>query len=191
MLCRLGILLIIVNLLGIMVWRTAFPLACAHSTEGKSSNQVQEKKTGNELASENHDDIFEGIWSREVYEVHTASLAKGPIAIWTIFTKRGTYEADFETAKDLVEHYHKQPKERRGQGIFIYSHTYAVPGTPEERRWMTQYLWELYNNPEWRKSEAALIENLRLECEKQKLPLYVNLSGNLQGKWKKLAPLDR
>ncbi len=56
---------------------------------------------------------------------------------------------------------------------------------------MTQYLWELYNDPEWRKSEAALIDDLRAECEKQKLSLYVNLSGNLQGKWKKLAPSDK
>jgi len=146
---------------------------------------------GKSTQDETYGNVFEGIWSREVYQVDIGSLAAGPIASWRIFTKERTYEASPETAKDLVEHYHKQPKERKEAGIFIYSHTYAVPDIPEEVRWMTLYLYELYNNPEWRRSEASLIEDLRVECEKQKVPLYVNLSGNLQGKWKKLAPLDR
>lgn len=210
MLLRLGMLFIVITLLGLMAWGL---LACDRPMKGQPSNQdqeknkpsvdldraifpqpsdqSQEKKPKGSSIDEAHGNEFEGIWNREVYEVHTISSANGPIASWIMFTINGDYEASFETAKDLMEHYHKQPEERKEAGIFIYSHTYAVPDTPEERRYMTQYLWELYKNPEWRKSETALIENLRVECEKQKLPLYVNLSGNLQGKWKKLAPLNK
>jgi hypothetical protein len=51
---------------------------------------------------------------------------------------------------------------------------------------MTDYLLKLYENLEWRKSEAKLIEDLRRACKKRDIALYVNLSSNLNGKWRVL-----
>lgn len=132
-------------------------------------------------------------WDEYAFTVETVSLAESPTAIWSI-TKDGTSKSSVDIsvpknkAEGVLKVFSRQPQQKKSRGIFIYSKTYAIPDTPEERQWMTEYLWQLYHNPEWRKSEAALIAELQAECEKQKIPLYVNLSANLQGKWKKLAP---
>lgn len=132
-------------------------------------------------------------WDESVFTVETVSLADSPTAIWVI-TQDGNLNSDVDLTVDgaisesVIKVFSRQPQQKKSRGIFIYSKTYAIPDTPEERQWMTEYLWQLYHNPEWRKSEAALIAELQAECEKQKIPLYVNLSANLQGKWKKLAP---
>jgi len=132
-------------------------------------------------------------WDEDAFTVETISLADNPTAIW-IITKEGTpgspvdLTSPYDKAEGVLEVFGRQPPRRKDRGIFIYSKTYAIPNTPEEKQWMTEHLWQLYNNPEWRKSEAALIEDLRVECEKRKIPLHVNLSANLQGKWKQLAP---
>jgi hypothetical protein len=132
-------------------------------------------------------DEVPGIWHKGVYKVNTISLANQVRAIWVVFDPdTGRYAHDAQDAEGLLEHFLKQPMNRQRDGIFIHSKTYAIPDTPEERRWMTDYLLKLYRDPKWRKSESDLIENLRRACEKRAIPLYINLSSNLQGKWKVL-----
>jgi hypothetical protein len=133
-------------------------------------------------------------WDEEVFTVETISLADNRTAIWMI-TQDGNLNSDIDVTVDgaksesVIKVYFRQSQKRRERGLFIYSKTYAIPNTPEEKQWMTDHLLKLYNDPEWRQSEAALIAELQTECEKRKIPLHVNLSANLQGKWKKLVSL--
>jgi hypothetical protein len=127
------------------------------------------------------------IWNEDVYQIRTISLADQVKPIWIILDpKTNRYPNHAVEAEGVLADYLKQPKDRQQAGIFIYSKTYAIPDTPEELRWMTDYLLKLYNNPTWRRLESELVEDLRRACEKRKIPLYVNLSFNLQGKWKVL-----
>ena len=125
-------------------------------------------------------------WDNAVFRVDTISAADTPKAAWIVFDQKGKFEAGFENAKNLIEHFKKQDESKKAKGIFIYSKSFAIPNTPEEHKWMTPYLLQLYNNQEWRSSESQLIEELNMACREQNIPLYVNLSLNLQGRWKKL-----
>jgi hypothetical protein len=132
-------------------------------------------------------------WAPDVFTVRTVSLAVSPIAIWVI-TEDGRLMSKVDTsvsgknAISVLQVFDRQAEQRNTRGIFIYSWSYAIPDIPEEHQVMSEYLYERYHNSEWRKSENALIEELREECNKRMIPLYVNLSSKLSGKWKKLSP---
>jgi hypothetical protein len=132
-------------------------------------------------------------WDPDMFTIKTVSLASEPKAIW-IITEDGKLMSKVDTsvpgdsAASVLKIFDRQSEQRKTRGIFIYSWSYAIPNIPEEHRAMTEYLYERYHNPEWRKSENALIEELREECNKRKILLYVNLSSNLYGKWEKLSP---
>ena len=138
------------------------------------------------LPDSNSDEV-KGIWNRDVYQIETGTLAHEVKANW-FFISRDPKIENFWTSKtpELLEHFKKQPESKIKLGIFIQSNSYAIPATPEEMQWMTESMWELYNNPAWRKSESDLIDELRTACQKEKITLYVNMSRNLQGKWKML-----
>jgi len=131
-------------------------------------------------------------WDDDAFTLGTISLASKRKAIWVFkedgrsMSKAGTTGGD--SATSVLKMFEKQSEQRKARGIFIYSWSYAIPDIPEEHQAMSEHLYELYRNPEWRKSEDALIEDLQEECNKRKIPLYVNLSSNLYGKWKKLSP---
>lgn len=143
---------------------------------------------------EQNKSIVDGVWNERVYKVVVACLADNKTAIWNI-TKDGTASTKIDASvpydkpDGVLTVFNRQSEERKRLGIFIKSWTYAIPDTAEEKQWMTEHLINLYYDKEWRKSEAKLIEDLRTECEKKKIPLYVNLSGDLQGKWKKANSL--
>ena len=122
----------------------------------------------------------------EVYCIDTISLAAGPKAKWIIF-KAGKYDAGPDNAAGVLSHYSKQPDEKRQHGIFIHSKTHSIPLTDEEKRWMTPYLLKLHNDPKWRESENALVAELVQECEKKGIRVWVNISSNVNGKWKMLT----
>jgi hypothetical protein len=82
-------------------------------------------------------------------------------------------------AQELIAHFSKQTDEKKRRGIFIYSFTYRVPDTDEERKWRPTRDWKLYYNKAWRKAEAELIQDLVAACKREKIPLYVNLTSNL------------
>ena len=135
----------------------------------------------------------EVVWEEGEFTIGTTPLADGKTAIWSV-TKDGTFKTDIDTtvtpykATGVLKVFDRQSEQRKKRGIFIYSSSYAVSNLPEEKQWMSLYLKKLYDSPEWRRSEASLIEDLRRECEKHGILLYVNTSMNMQGKWKKLAP---
>ena len=129
-------------------------------------------------------------WDKGVFTVNIVCLV-GIKAIWSIprDDKPGEPVGLSDPSLDadgVIETFDKQLQQRKDRGIFIYSRTYAIPDTPEERQESTEYLYKLYQNPEWRKSEGDLIEGLRVKCKQKGIPLFVNLSANLHGKWKKL-----
>jgi hypothetical protein len=133
------------------------------------------------------------VWDENAFTVRTVSLAAKPVAIWIVsedgtdFTPVVTSLSPKESAI-VINTFEKQPAERRKRGIFIYSGTYAIQPTEDNMKWMSTSDRRLFNNPEWRKSQAALIEKLRVECQSKNIPLYVNLTLGLPGKWKKIAP---
>jgi hypothetical protein len=136
---------------------------------------------------ESNSDEVKGLWNEDVYQIHTGTLAQEVKASWDFISHDPKIE-NFWTSNtaELLEHFKKQPEATRSLGIFILSNSYLVPATPEEIHWMTETMWKLYNDPVWRKSESDLIDELRTACQKEKITLYVNMSRNLQGKWKVL-----
>lgn len=128
-----------------------------------------------------------GIWEEGVYRVDTIKLADETKAIWIVIDSKDS-KLNFTTdnAQELLNHYFNQPEGKRKKGIFIHSKSFAIPDTQEERRWMTGYLQRLYDDPAWRKSESDLVEKLIKVCDSKQVPLYVNMSSNLQGSWKVL-----
>lgn len=91
-------------------------------------------------------------------------------------------------AEEVLQHFSKQSDEKKRRGIFIYSFTYRVPDTEEERRWRSTRDWKLYYNEAWRKAEAELIADLVTACKKEKIKVYVNLTSNMVGEWEQLSP---
>lgn len=105
----------------------------------------------------------------------------------------GTRNADGKpgqatSAEEVVNHFSKQSDEKKRRGIFIYSFTYRVPDTEEERQWRSTRDWKLYYNEVWRKAEAKLIDDLVTVCKKEKIKVYVNLTSNMVGEWEQLSP---
>jgi hypothetical protein len=144
------------------------------------------------ISAESRSDDSQVKWDDDALTLATLSLASKPKAIWAfkgdgrLHSKGDTSGGD--TAAVVLKMFDRQSEQRRTRGIFIYSWSYAIPDTPEERQAMSEQIYEQYHDPEWRKSENALIEELQEECDKRKIPLYVNLSSDLYGKWKKLSP---
>ncbi len=141
-------------------------------------------------AAEIKSDEVVGLWAYEVYQVspiYPAVPDDQVKAFWGHLPHNLKLKnAAFHDAAGVVGHFKKQPASMRKLGIFIYSHTYLVPATQEEIQEMSEQIWKEYNNPVWRKSESDLIAELQLACQKENIALYVNLSGNLLGKWKVL-----
>lgn len=90
--------------------------------------------------------------------------------------------------EEVLQHFSKQSDEKKRRGIFIYSFTYRVPDTEEERRWRSTRDWKLYYDEAWRKAEAKLIDDLVIACKKEKIKVYVNLTSNMVGEWEQLSP---
>jgi hypothetical protein len=122
----------------------------------------------------------------EVYCIDTISLASGPKAKWIIF-KNGKYDAGPDNAAGVLSHFDKQSDERKAHGIFIHSKTHSIPLTDEEKRWMTPHLLKQHQDPKWRASENALVEELVQECNKRGIQVWVNISSNVNGNWKLLT----
>jgi hypothetical protein len=125
----------------------------------------------------------------EVYCIDTISLASGPKAKWIIF-KDGKYDAGPDDATGVLSHFSKQPDEKKQHGIFIYSKTHSIPLTDEEKRWMSPYLLKLHSDPKWRESENALVTELVQECQNKGIQVWVNISSEVNGKWKLLTKPD-
>jgi hypothetical protein len=132
--------------------------------------------------------LVKDLWSKSAFTIHTISLASGPVATWILFNKDGNHELSPKDGKEVVEYFKKQPDSRRKSGILIFSSSYAVPDTPEERAILTAYQLKTWKIPEWLKSQAALIDDLKRECALEGIPLYVNTSGNLKNPWLTLVP---
>lgn len=137
-------------------------------------------------------DEAKGIWDYDVYQISPDTSATEVRALW-FFTSNDPKIENFWTysTAEILEHFRKQAAAKRKLGIFIQSNSYLVPATPEEIQWMTETIWKRYNDPVWRKSESVLIDELRTACQKEKIALYVNMSRNLQGKWKVLNHPDK
>jgi len=120
----------------------------------------------------------------EVYSINTICLATGPKAKWIIL-KDGKFDASPENAAGVLAHFDKQEKKRHG--IFVCSETHSIPLNDEEKRRMSPFVLKLHQDPEWRASENALIDELVAECEKRGVPLWVNLSSDGNGMWKLLT----
>lgn len=128
-----------------------------------------------------------GIWDESVYMASPIKLADETKAIWIVTDlKDSKLNFTADNAQELLTHYLGQPESKQKKGIFIYSKSFAIPDTPEERRWMSMYLQQLYDDPVWRKSESDLVDKLMKACVSEQVPLYVNMSINLQGNWKVL-----
>jgi len=124
--------------------------------------------------------------------VDTVVLADKVKAIWGYIPRDPNdkfYGAN--NAAEIIAHFKKQSEPKRKLGIFVQSNSYLVPATPQEIQWMTEHMWKLYNDPVWRESESALINELQEACHKEKIILYVNMSRNLHGKWKVLNRPDQ
>lgn len=131
-------------------------------------------------------------WSKDKFTLGILATDDGR-AIWEIrqggdFDEPIISDLPLDATKSVLTEFNKQPMKKKALGIFVYSKSFAIPDTPEERQYMTEYLWDRYNNKEWRKSEADLINNLVHLCISNKIALYVNLSANLEGDWKMLSP---
>src|SRR5262245_30700319 len=70
MLFRLGMRFVVVNVLGIMTWRLASTFASDRPVKDKSPIHAQEKNPKGGSIDKVHETASEGVWSKEVYEVH-------------------------------------------------------------------------------------------------------------------------
>jgi len=144
------------------------------------------------LTQKNNTKIY---WDKKKFTVATIPTDKKK-AIWDL-SKEGNLDSPvvedlpLDKADSVIEVFRRSSREKQASGIFIYSKSFAIPNTPEERQFMGKHLWERYNDAEWRKSESNLINELKLLCDSQGIDLYVNLSANLQGEWIKLAPSEK
>ncbi len=178
----------IVYLLVVVIILSASLVAVLHFFQARASNG---REAISELGKQNTL-LAEGVWDETAFTVDVGSLADNKTAIWNI-TKDGTASTEidisvpYDRSAGVITVFERQPEQKRKRGIFIQSWTYAIPDTSDERQWMTEHIYRLYKDKEWRQSESALIEELRTECEKKNIPLLVNLSGDLRGKWKKLV----
>lgn len=133
-------------------------------------------------------------WDGKKFTVATMSTIEKK-AIWEI-RQNGSFDLPVITiipldkAESVLKVFYEQSSQKKSEGIFIYSKSFAIPDTPTERRLMTEYLWGRYHDQIWKESESKLIDDLRLLCQSKGIPLYVNLSANLQGEWKRLAPVE-
>jgi hypothetical protein len=148
------------------------------------------KRTAGAKASDA--EVSDNVWDDDSFTVHVTSLAEESEAVWILTELRAFSKPDSTLSPRepgyVLRVFEKQPERRKERGIFIYSGTYAVQPTPENMRFMSTLDLKLYNQPLWRKSEAALIEALQKECQERNIPLYVNQSLNLEGEWIMLAP---
>jgi len=159
--------------LGLLIAMASFAILISIFSEGRNGDNQTE-------------------WDDDAFTVTTISLASEPKAVW-VFKEDGRNMSKVNTvggdnAAIVLKIFDRQSEQRKTRGIFVYSWSYAIPDIPEEHQAMSEHYYALYRNPEWRKSEDALIEDLQEECDKRKIPLYVNLSSNLYGKWKRLSP---
>ena len=106
---------------------------------------------------------------------------------WGTRNSEGKHEGAAD-AEELLQHFSKQTDEKKRRGIFIYSFTYRVPDTEEEKSVRPTRDWKLYYNEKWRKAEAELIADLVAACKREKIIVYVNLTSNLRGEWEQLSP---
>ncbi len=141
-----------------------------------------------------HKDYKEIKWDEKKFTVSILATTEKK-AVWEIrqggnFDSLVVTDVPLDKAESVVEVFSKQPPVQKAHGIFIYSKSFAIPDTPQERQFMTDYLWERYHDQAWRESEAKLINDLRLLCKSKEIALYVNLSANLQSEWKRLTPED-
>lgn len=131
-------------------------------------------------------------WNEQSFTVGTGATTEKK-AVWML-RQEGDLDLPVvlglpdDKGESVIEVFNKAPESKKAHGIFIYSKSFAIPDTPEERQFMGPYLSELYNDKQWRNAESGLINDLSLLCNSRGIPLYVNLSANLQGEWKQLAP---
>jgi hypothetical protein len=122
-----------------------------------------------------------------VYCIHTISQAGPPKATWIDFNRQGDFEAGPENGEEVLEHFARKPETLRKRGIFVYSKTHSVPFTEKEKRQMTSYLQKLHQNPQWRESENALVQELVTACQEKEIPVWINISSDIHGEWKLLS----
>lgn len=131
-------------------------------------------------------------WDEDTFTVRPIPLSNEITAIWYV-TKDGTVSSSPDTSSPhdrpeaVLNVFDKQANNKKKHGIFVYSGTYAIKPTKEDIEMMSTLESKLFKNPKWRASEARLIEKLRIECKKRNIPLYVNLTLNMNGSWKKLT----
>jgi hypothetical protein len=127
------------------------------------------------------------LWDDEAYLLEVLCDANYENPSWGTTNSDGK-KGGVTSAEKVIKHFYEQPDEKKKRGIFIYSFTYRVPDTEEERKWRSTRDWRLYYNEAWRKAEASLIQDLVVVCKREKIPAYINLSSNLVGEWEQLSP---
>lgn len=127
------------------------------------------------------------LWDDDVYLLKISSDATYEHPSWSIKHSDGK-RSKATSAEEVIAHFSKQVDEKKKRGMFIYSPTYRVPDTEEERKVRSTLDWKLYYNEAWKKAEAELIQDLVAACKSEKILVYVNLSSNLAGEWEQLSP---
>jgi hypothetical protein len=127
------------------------------------------------------------LWDEEAYFVTIDCDANYENPSWGTRDSKGKH-GGATNAQEVIKHFSTQPDEKKKRGIFIYSFTYRVPDTEEEKSVRPTRDWKLYYNKAWRKAEAQLIQDLVTACKKEKIKVYVNLTSNMVGEWEQLSP---
>ncbi|MDA7915878.1 hypothetical protein N9B94_01435 [Verrucomicrobia bacterium] len=132
-------------------------------------------------------EIVKKVYGKEVYQVDLIRTAPGPKPRWATF-KDGKHDGYPKGASGVLEHFDKQAEGKKTQGIFIHSETHSIQFTEEQKEEMKpSYLRDLHQNPEWRNSENALIDELVGECVPRGIQVWVNIQRNDDPYWKCLT----
>lgn len=127
------------------------------------------------------------------YTVHPIDTVHptGTVAKWFVFepARGGNKGLVYPTAQELLQHFDTKPIGIRTNGIWIYSKSFALADAKRDLLpypGANPYLWNRYNDKQWRDSENALVGDLVRLCRKQKIPLRVNTRVIMISPWKLL-----
>ena len=99
-------------------------------------------------------------------------------ANWFLPKPDGTYDAAAHTAAEVLAHFHHQDKDRTKEGILIHSNTHSIPDTPKEKKLMSLHLLKIYGHKPWRDAENKLVDELVTACNKEGIPVWINLTND-------------
>lgn len=136
------------------------------------------------------DDLEISYYSEEAFQVHTipqSDFDTGPEhAGFIVFDSTGKSVVWPDTAQLLVGYFRSLPKSLQDRGIWLFSSSYYIKPTTDDRAGMTSHLLARWEDQSWRKSENELIEGLLQLCRMEKIPFYINLYFDQSREWKRL-----